>query len=207
MAIALPFSPDVTLSIVIPSLNAPLIDQVIVALQRQTGQAHINEIIVVGQDQPGRLRAITGITFIETPTPVSAAAARNLGARRATGEWLLFTDADCLAAPDWAERMRACFAQGLTVVGGRVNIAPESSSYWTLCDNLLTLTASLDSAAQRAPRSDMWYLPSLNFGLRRALFLALGGFDETFPGAAGEDVDFSLRLRQHGEPLHYEPTA
>ena len=53
----------------------------------------------------------------------------------------------------------------------------------------------------------MWYLPSLNFGLRRALFVALGGFDETFPGAAGEDVDFSLRLRQRGATLHYEPTA
>ncbi len=189
------------LSIIVPSLNSSIIDQVIIALQNQTAHTQISEIIVVGQDQLKRLQSITGITFIETPKPISAAAARNLGARHATGEWLLFTDADCIATPDWATHMLTCFAHGHTVVGGGVNIASESSTYWTLCDNLLTLTTSLEST------SAMWYLPSLNFGIRRALFLALGGFDETFPGAAGEDVDFSLRLQQHGERLHFEPAA
>ncbi len=195
-----------TLSIIVPSLNSLIIDRVIAALQRQTVQHEVGEIIVVGQDQPKRLSTRTGIHFIETPQPISAAAARNLGARQATGEWLLFTDADCIAAPDWAEQLLACFAQGHAVVGGGVNIAPESSAYWTLCDNLLTLSASLVKTSLKHT-SNMWYLPSLNFGIRRALFLSIGGFDETFPGAAGEDVDLSLRLQQQGADLHFAPAA
>ncbi len=194
-----------THTVIIPSLNSPLIDEVIAALQRQTLPAQELEIIVVGQDKLGKLASANDITFINTPTPISAAAARNLGARRATGEFLLFIDADCIAAPDWAERLSTCLNQGHPVVGGRVEIEPERSAYWTLCDNLLTLTSSL--ADDNKDNNEMWYLPSLNFGITRALFLEMHGFDEAFPGAAGEDVDLSLRLRQNGIPLHYEPNA
>lgn len=195
-----------THTIIIPSLNSPLIAEVIAALQRQTLPAEGQEIIVVGQDKLGQLNGVSGITFINTPTPISAAAARNLGAQRATHEPLLFIDADCIAAPDWAERLTACLQQGHPVIGGRVEIEPERSAYWTLCDNLLTLTSSL--ADQHTDHKDeMWYLPSLNFAITRTLFLEMHGFDEAFPGAAGEDVDLSLRLRRRGIPLHYEPSA
>ena len=46
------------------------------------------------------------------------AAARNYGARLARGAILLFTDADCAPAPDWAERMLAPFADP-TVAGAK----------------------------------------------------------------------------------------
>lgn len=192
-------------SVIVPSLNSFIIDQVIAALMQQTAGDCIDEIIVVGQDHPNRLQSykqtVDHLTVIDTPTPISAAAARNRGAQQARSEWLLFIDADCIAAPNWVERMCACFDQGYTVVGGSVNILPTTSAYWTLCDNLLTLTTSLETS------TEMWYLPSLNFGIRRTLFLALGGFDEAFPGAAGEDVDLSLRLRQRGELLHVASDA
>jgi len=43
--------------------------------------------------------------------------------------------------------------------------------------------------------------------IRRELFTALGGFDQRFPGAAGEDIDLSWRLRQQGHSLLFEPRA
>ena len=50
-------------------------------------------------------------------------------------------------------------------------------------------------------------MPSLNLAIRRAVFRQVGGFNERYPRAAGEDADLSLRLRQHGHVLWFEPRA
>jgi GT2 family glycosyltransferase len=186
-------------SVIIPSLNSPLIDQVIDALERQTVHDQIREVIVVGQDRYGRVPP--QVRFIPTPQPISAAAARNMGAQLASGSYLLFIDSDCIAAPDLVERVLACHAQGHVVVCG--GVALESGDYWIECDNLLAFAPFL-SATPAGPRP---YLLSLNFSIGRELFMALGGFDERFPGAAGEDIDIGWRLRQQGHSLFFEPRA
>jgi GT2 family glycosyltransferase len=188
-----------TISIVIPNLHSPLIDQVIAALDRQTARQLICEIIVVGQDRYGRVSP--SVRFVATEQPLSAGAARNLGAQLAVGDYLLFLDADCIAAPDLVERLAAQHAQGRAVVGGSMMIEP--SNYWVLCDNLLSFTPFL-SRASAGPRP---YLPSFNFSIARALFERVGGFDERFLGAAGEDMDLSLRLIAAGHSLHFEAAA
>src|SRR4051812_1867596 len=127
------------LSIIIPNLHSPLIDQVIAALASQTACASIREVIVVGQDRYQRIPA--GVRFVATPQPISPAAARNLGAQLASGDYLLFLDADCIAAPDLVEQILSSHRRGHVVVGGAV--APEPGSYWRLCDNLLVFTSFL----------------------------------------------------------------
>src|SRR4051812_49410211 len=119
------------ISIIIPNLHSPLIDQVIAALVVQTARASIREVIVVGQDRYRRIPA--DVRFVATPQPISPAAARNLGAQLASGDYLLFLDADCIAAPDLVEQILRSHRQGYTVVSGAV--AAEAGSYWRLCDN------------------------------------------------------------------------
>jgi hypothetical protein len=184
-------------SVIIPNLNSPIIGRVLAALEVQG--AAIAEVIVVGRDDAGRLPP--DVVFIETPRPVPAARARNLGAARASGDMLLFVDADCLAAPDLLVRHAAAHTVAGRVVGGGVCF--DAGDYWALCDNLLSFTPFLATAAAGERR----YLPSLNLSLRRDLFWETGGFDERYPGAAGEDVDFSLRLRKRGAQLWFEPAA
>jgi GT2 family glycosyltransferase len=186
------------ISIIIPNLHSPLIGQVIAALAGQTARSSIREVIVVGQDRYGRIPA--GVRFIPTPQPISPAAARNLGARLAGAEYLLFLDADCIAAPDLVERVLKCHRQGHVVVGGAV--APESGSYWTLCDNLLVFAPFLTSAGPGARP----YLPSHAISIARGVFADLCGFDESF-APTGEDMDLSLRLRARGYRLFFEPAA
>ena len=186
-----------TISIIIPNLHSPIIDQVIAALTVQTAPAL--EIIVVGQDRYGLVP--TDVTFIQTERPISAAAARNLGARHAHGEYLLFIDSDCLACPQLIERLSICHIYGKHIIGG--GVAPESNSYWSYCDNLLVFADVLNTATA----GERALLPSLNLSMPRGIFLELGGFDERYPGAAGEDLDLSLRLRAAGYHLHFEPGA
>jgi GT2 family glycosyltransferase len=187
------------ISVIIPNLHSPLIDRVIAALTRQTMRAQIADIIVVGQDRYGRIPP--DVRFVPTSRPRSAAATRNIGARLASGDYLLFLDADCIAAPDLVEQMLACHQRGHAVVSGGITI--ETDNYWVLCDNILAFAPFL-SSAPAGPRA---HVPSLNLSIARSLFERLGGFDERFSGAAGEDMDLSLRLREQGYVLHFEPRS
>jgi GT2 family glycosyltransferase len=187
------------ISIVIPNLHSPIIDRVLDALRCQTVAPR--EILVVGLDRPGLVREDQLVRLVSTGQPISPARARNLGARLASGEYLLFLDADCIAAPDLVERVLACHRQGHAVVGGSMIVEPDN--YWVLCDNLLSFASSLS----RSPAGARDYLPSFGFGIARDLFRQVGGFDESFTGAAGEDVDLCLRLREAGYALYFEPRA
>jgi GT2 family glycosyltransferase len=51
------------------------------------------------------------------------------------------------------------------------------------------------------------FAATCNFCIRRDLFQALGGFDESFIGAAGEDWDLSWRLRTAGYTIDFVPHA
>jgi GT2 family glycosyltransferase len=187
------------ISVVIPNLHSPLIDQVVEALERQTARDQIDEIIVVGQD---RHRLVPhSATAITTPQPLAAAAARNLGARHARGAYLLFLDADCIAAPDLVDHLLDYYRRGCPVVGG--SIAVRSDNYWVQCDHMLVFASYLPGVAA----GERSYLPSGNLSVRREIFERIGGFDERFPGAAGEELDFCLRLRGAGHSLYFAPGA
>lgn len=83
---------SVSLSVIIPNLHSPLIGEVIDSIASQTERRLIGEIIVVGQDRHGLVRPPA--QHVETPQPVSAARARNLGAALAMSNYLLLTDSE-----------------------------------------------------------------------------------------------------------------
>ena len=65
------------------------------------------------------------------------AAARNKGAIQAGGDYLAFTDDDCIPTADWLSRLSAAFVQyPERMVGGRVvnalpeNTMPPPASFW-----------------------------------------------------------------------------
>ncbi len=186
-------------SVVIPNLNSPLIDSVLQSLHQQ--QIPPCEIIVVGRDDQQRIKNYPLVRFIETHKPVSAAVARNQGATAACGDIICFIDADCLAYPQCLHQHVQTHLQGEVVIGG--GIAIRDLHYWHLCDNLAVFAPFLTSQ----PRGERPYLPSLNLSIRRSLFLDLGGFDEHFVGASGEDADLSFRIRKRGYRLFFEPSA
>lgn len=186
-------------AVIIPNLDSPLIAEVIAALDAQTARAQIAEILVVGRDTIGRVPP--HVQFIDTGHPVAAARARNLGAAHARSEYLLFVDSDCILDPDFLTHIQARHAAGAAVVGGAVRLEPRP--YWVACDNAVTFAGVLTDDAPGARA----YLPSFAFSVRRADFLAVGGFDERFPAAGGEDQDLCYRLAARGVACVFAPAA
>jgi GT2 family glycosyltransferase len=191
-------------SIIIPNLHSPVVGQTLLSLKRQTYGLDRVEVIVVGLDKYGLVQPDDVVRFVNTRQPVCAAAARNIGISQAQGEILAFLDADCIASEDWLQRLVMCYEDPKTdAVAGGVDFPPSTHQYWTLCDNLSTFY----SYHATAPKGERPYAPTLNFSVRHGVLDAVGLFDESFPGAAGEDIDLTLRIRLAGYPLLFDPNV
>jgi len=122
----------VKISVIIPNLHSPIVDQTLDSILAQETNLPY-EIIVVGQDKYNLVKQYEQVQFIQTPEPVGAAEARNIGIRHARGDWLFFIDADCIAQPGWMQAFVEEFEDGWQVVGGGV-ITPEEP-FWLLVYN------------------------------------------------------------------------
>lgn len=138
------------------------------------------------------------------------ARARNEGGRRASGVLLAFTDDDCQPEPGWLDALYACFQQDPEAAfgGQTVNALPDNpystASQW-LVDYLYDYhERRLATAGTRAaPR----FFTSNNFAVPAVLFHAVGGFDESFLLAGGEDRELCDRWQQRGFRLRHAPHA
>ena len=149
----------------------------------------------------------------------TAAQARNLAANRATGDYLVFLDGDCIPNKAFvAQHTRlaeaGCFVNGsrvllsetLTarVLQGSVNLLNQPVSFWLRarlrgdCNKLLHLL-SWPWRLFRVKQRFQWNgIRSCNFAVWRHDFAAVNGFDETFQGWGHEDADLVLRLSHLG---------
>ena len=133
------------------------------------------------------------------------AAARNVGAARATKELLAFIDSDCSASTEWLAELVPLFEdERISAVGGQVDGMCSES----VVDRYEAVMSSLSLGARERFGSggdDTFYLPSCNMLVRRSLFLAVGGFESSMH--VGEDVDLTWRLRDAGWTIAYLPAG
>jgi GT2 family glycosyltransferase len=189
-------------SIIIPNLNSPIINQVLAAIQTQNFNLSSLEILVVGLDELGLVQTNELVRLISTRTPVPPAVARNLGVRHAKGDILCFLDADCIPDKRWLSILIDRYNDNnVNIVGGGVRF--WTSNYWTLADNIAIFYPYLHTA----PAGTRELLPSLNLSMRREVWEIVGSFDERYPRPAGEDADWAIRARLAGYTLYFEPRA
>jgi glycosyltransferase involved in cell wall biosynthesis len=130
------------------------------------------------------------------------AIARNTGADRARGEWLAFTDDDCLPDPGWLLQLdRATSGSPDSLLGGRTTNAFEDNLY-SVASQLL---ANFTSAYFDGGPAGRFY-NSNNMAVPRDAFLKAGGFDVRL-SRAGEDREFSDRWSALGQPTRTVESA
>jgi len=206
-----------SVSVVIPVYNRTgLLQRTLAGLAAQTVAPH--EVVVVDDGSDEDVAAAVGEMDLPFPHRVlrqdrdgyGAGRARNRAAAAATGEVVLFVDADCLPSPHLVKRHAEWHGrgEGVVVVGARryadtsaitlddlrdgVEIATtDDREDWR--DTLLRRTLSLRHGNE-AYRTFL----SGNVSLRRTDFAESGGFDETFTAWGGEDTELGWRLFDAG---------
>jgi hypothetical protein len=142
------------------------------------------------------------IVVVDRPRGLSPAGARNAGVVRASGEVIVFVDADVVAHADAFARIRKVFADApeLAAVFGAYDDAPAAPGRVSAFRNLLHHHVHHRSAG---PAETFW----TGLGaVRRDAFLAVGGFDEArFPHPSVEDVDLGDRLTRRGYRIVLAP--
>lgn len=122
------------------------------------------------------------------------AANRNHGATRAEGEWLVFTDDDCLPDVNWLEAFAGRARQS--------SDAPSVLEGRTYVDR--ARRHPLEVSPVNGSGGVLW---SCNFAIKRSAFVMLGGFDERFPYSAMEDCELRIRLVQRNTEMEFVPQA
>lgn len=171
----------------------------------ETGTGNI-EVILIDQSTDGATcQAVAGFNqdprFRYIPSQeVGTGRARNHGLREARGDFVLFTDDDCVVAPNWVATMRACFNEhpNVCMVFSNVEPAPYDRSLGFIPDYIRMddkLVRNLrDKCRARGIGASM--------AVRREKALSIGGFDNllgpgtNFPDC--EDGDMAVRTLIHG---------
>lgn len=188
-------------SVIIPSLNSPIINVVLEKIKNQTVYSAIGEILIVGKDDYQHLSKVDEpcARLIDTGTAVNAAKARNIGIQQAKHELLLFLDSDCLPEPTWLQEHLHAQVQGHTVVGG--GVAPTGSNYWSLSYNLTLFHEFLSTNLPEEKQ----YLPTLNLSVQKKVVDIVGLLDEKL--ARGQDIEWTTRMKKAGFTPYFEPKA
>jgi glycosyltransferase involved in cell wall biosynthesis len=159
-------------------------------------QAGVARVIVVDDASPVAVRlAVPGVEILRRESNGGAAAARNRGIERALelgARLVLFTDVDCVPAPDWADAHTRFLDRTDHLASGGVTRALGA----TLLDRYHDFAGTLNGRWLLPGHEALLYAPTCNLAVRSALLAHLR-FDERFPHV-GEDVDFGVRLGERG---------
>ena len=132
------------------------------------------------------------------------ASARNMGASRALGEAIAFTDDDCAPSPKWLKSLVGGLTQGDQCAAGGRTVNQLQDNAYAIASQMMVdyLYCVMNESSEKAR-----FLASNNLAVPKDRFMAMGGFDTGFTRAAGEDRDFCRRWVQRGYGMVYVSDA
>jgi GT2 family glycosyltransferase len=186
-------------SVIIPHYNDIVrLEKCMASLVPQVAEKDV-EILVVdnasSQDLEPLRKQFPEVQFLLEPEP-GAAAARNLAVKHAQGDWLFFTDADCVPAANWID-VAISLSKGDQVIGGHVSLFDESTAPRSGTEAFEHVFAF----NQETYIKKTHYSVTANMLASRAVFDQVGPFD----GSMSEDLEWGQRAYGMGYQIVYRP--
>lgn len=213
------------LSIVICSYNRrDYIIGAIDSLYRQTLSRSSYEVIVVDNNSKDDTAVLVAQYIREHPdaditymseTRQGASFARNTGAEKAKGEWLVFMDDDAIADGDFLEKIAGFVQQHPDVAGLGGRITPRyipSEPKW-MSHFVSSLVGNFDYGPEPVEFEPLRYPLESNMTVRRSDFWEVGGFNTAIPGVVGtlriggEGKEFFYKLKSRNKKIWYDPAV
>jgi glycosyltransferase involved in cell wall biosynthesis len=189
-------SPESTISVVIPVRNGG--DRFRLCLSSLAdADPPPREVIVVADgnsDGSWRVAQEFGLKVLRLPAASGPGRARNAGALQATGDVLLFVDADVTIRRDTISRIAAAFRDHpeIAALFGSYDDAPAEPNFLSQYKNLM------HHHVHRTAKSEASTFWAGCGAVRRNVFLEMGGFDSGYRHPMIEDIEFGYRLRKAG---------
>lgn len=133
------------------------------------------------------------------------AAARNLGAKKAKGKILAFTDADCLLPKEWMKNLLAAYKRYPKVAGIGGPLEPCKKNLVAKIEKLKNKYLHKMKKVVVIGEEEVPVGFTNNMSYKAEVFRKLKGFDESFGKPAGEDFDLKQRVCRAGYKVAYIP--
>ena len=195
-------APAPKLSIVIPVYNAESTLKECLTKLHESRYRDFETILVDDgcTDHSPAIAAEFPVRIVPTSGRVGPAAARNLGARMATGEVLFFIDSDVMVRPDTLALLAESFEPG--DVDGLCGVQAAQMRYTNIASQYKNLWMRWTYLRQTG---DVPLFYTTAAAIRREAFLRVGGFDQGYATPNVEDTAFGQKLARLGVRVRVHP--
>lgn len=200
--------PDETpaISVIIPAFNAErTLGAQLEALARQRVLVPWELLICDNGSTDGTVKLVDAwrerlpqLVLVDASARRGPGAARNIGASSARSPLLVFCDADDVVADDWLDEMHSALSDADLVIGTGETELLNAGHRVRVSWDVNTLIAKPYWPQYLAGGGG-------NLGVATAVYMAVGGFDESLP--TGEDIDLCWRIQLTGHALKHCATA
>lgn len=192
-------------SIIVPVYNRPdEVDELLESLCSQTVRDF--EVIIVEdgstipcKDVCEKYASILALYYFNKPNS-GPGQSRNYGAERAHGDYLIVLDSDVVVPSGYLQAIDSALAhQSIDAFGGPDAAHDSFTPVQKAISYSMTSFFTTGGIRGGKKKLDKFYPRSFNMGIRREVYLQLGGFSKM---RFGEDIDFSYRIVEAGyKPL------
>ena len=192
-------------SIIVPVFNRPdEVDELLQSLCEQTVRDF--EVLIVEDGSQRDCKAVaekyTGrldVKYFMKPNS-GPGQSRNYGAERAQGDYLIILDSDVVLPKGYLEAVNnncplSTIHSNLACFGGPDASHPSFTPVQKAISYSMTSFFTTGGIRGGKAKLDKFYPRSFNMGIRRDVYLQLGGFSKM---RFGEDIDFSYRIVEAG---------